>query len=162
MLGTFANGINDAGQIVGSYVDYFGGLPQPRGFLYSGGAFTTINDPLAGFGQKGGTYANGINDAGQIVGSYTDEGLMSHGFLYSGGTFTTIDDPLAGLRGFVGGTGVSGINDAGQIVGNYTNASGYYGFVATPTALSEPSTFTMAVAAFLGIAGLRTRKWLRS
>jgi uncharacterized membrane protein len=39
---------------------------QTQGFLYDNGTYTTLNDPLA----TGATSAYGINDAGQIVGSY--------------------------------------------------------------------------------------------
>jgi probable HAF family extracellular repeat protein len=63
--GTRAQGINDQGQIVGFYVDSSGAT---HGFLYSGGAYTTLDDPLG----TGGTFAQGINDQGQIVGSYID------------------------------------------------------------------------------------------
>src|SRR5437867_857877 len=40
-LGTQAAGINDLGQILGSY----GANGVSHGFLYSGGIFTTIDDP---------------------------------------------------------------------------------------------------------------------
>ena len=56
--------INDLGQIVGYYDDASG----HHGFLYSGGIYTTIDDPLA----TGGTVATSINDLGQIVGYYDD------------------------------------------------------------------------------------------
>ena len=53
--------------------------------------FTTIDDPL---GPTPSSYA-GINDAGQVVGSYIVNGT-AHGFLYSGGTYTALpDDPSA-------------------------------------------------------------------
>jgi len=52
---TVAQGINTIGQIVGWFYD--GGVGYTD-FLYSGGTFITI------FGEQ----ANGINDAGQIVG----------------------------------------------------------------------------------------------
>jgi len=39
------------------------------------------------------TVAYGINNSGQIVGSYTNAS-GAHGFLLSGGTYTTLDDPL--------------------------------------------------------------------
>jgi probable HAF family extracellular repeat protein len=41
-----------------------------------------------------GTAASGINDNGQIVGSYFKDG-RDHGFLYnpSGGTYVTLDVP---------------------------------------------------------------------
>jgi len=51
--------------------------------------YTTLDDPLA----IAGTFANGINGSGQVVGQFNTTGI--HGFLDSGGTYTTIDDPLA-------------------------------------------------------------------
>ena len=93
-----------------------------HGFLYSGGStYTTIDDP-SGIGT---TIAAGINDAGQIVGGYTDSSGVKHGFLYSGGTYTTLDDPL-GTKG----TAAVGINDVGQVVGEYFDSSGMqHGFL---------------------------------
>jgi probable HAF family extracellular repeat protein len=90
-----------------------------HGFLESGGTYTTLDDPSA----TQGTVARGINDAGQIVGFYTNA-TGQHGFLLSGGTYTTLDDPLATL-----GTVATGINASGQIVGWYSNASGTHGFL---------------------------------
>ena len=75
--------------------------------------FTTLDDSL-GIA----TVALGINDAGQVVGAYTDANRQGHGFLYSGGTFTALDDPLG-----ADGTTAFGINNAGQIVGDYFDAS---------------------------------------
>lgn len=101
-------GINDAGQIVGSFTDT--GSSIQHGFLDSGGLFTTIDVP--GAAQ---TVVDGINDAGQVVGYYsTGFGGISHGFLYVNGIFTTIDFPGAL------GTQLFDINDAGQIVGEFT------------------------------------------
>src|SRR4051794_23703363 len=57
------------------------------------------------------TQAHGINNAGQIVGEFSNEsrGGLS-GFLNTGGSFTPIDVPGALV------TQAFGINDAGQIV----------------------------------------------
>jgi hypothetical protein len=44
---------------------------------YSNGTYTTLNDPS---GTQG-TWATGINDAGQIVGYCTDSSGATHGFL---------------------------------------------------------------------------------
>src|SRR5262249_37745174 len=80
--------------------------------------FTTLDDPLANSGTAKGTEARGINNAGLIVGDYTDASGL-HGFLFTGGSnFITLDDPL-GVRG----TQAFGINDAGQIVGLFRDAS---------------------------------------
>jgi probable HAF family extracellular repeat protein len=113
---TFLYGINNNGQIVGS-----NDLGSGQGFLYSGGAFSSIDYPGAPVGY---TTPYGINDSGQIVGSYQDQALNTHGFLYSGGTFSTIDYP--------GGSGsaATGINNSGQIVGAYEDqAFNGYGFL---------------------------------
>jgi probable HAF family extracellular repeat protein len=64
-----------------------------HGFLYNpnGATWTTLDDPLA----TNGTIAYGINDAGQIVGTYNTS-TGTHSFIYSGGIYTTIDDPVNG------------------------------------------------------------------
>src|SRR5262249_25926221 len=122
-LGTQATGINDAGQIVGTYTTG----STFHSFLLSGGTYSTIDDPSAGQrGPSSGTNVQGINDAGQIVGYY-DDGKIDRGFLLSGGTYTTIDRGL-----FVFGTQLLGINALGQIVGGFTDiANNDHGFFLT-------------------------------
>ena len=118
--GTVAQGMNDNGQIVGSY-GYGGGQ---RAFLLSGDIFTTIEVPNADPSSP--TYATGINNLGQIVGYYFDAAVWKgKGFLLSGDTFTTIEVPGAT------NTEAHGINHAGQVVGYYeTNGiAGRYGFL---------------------------------
>ena len=116
ITGTLAYGINDNGDIVGHY----NADGSVHGFLYSGGSYTTLDDP---FGTNG-TLACGINDKGQIVGFYVGASGASHGLLYSGGTYTTLDDPSA-----TNGTFAYGINATGQIVGAYNDGSGFHGFL---------------------------------
>jgi len=60
---------------------------QTQGFLYDigTGTYTTLNDPLS-TGAPGTTQAYGINDLGQIVGSYQDSNNNTHGFVYSNGS----------------------------------------------------------------------------
>src|SRR6516162_8884849 len=70
-----ANGINDSGQIVGTY----GGGAGINGFLLDQGRYTTLDVPGANSGYDG-TQANGINALGQIVGSYGDAAGNLHGF----------------------------------------------------------------------------------
>jgi uncharacterized membrane protein len=126
--GAYAHGINNAGQIVGSYGNSTGS------FLFSGGSLTPINDPS-------GATAVGINDSGQISGSYYASG--GHGFLDSGGSVITINDPNA-----TNGTFGQGLNNAGQIVGGYQDASGVHGFLDSGgsfTAINNPiATYTAA------------------
>ncbi len=98
----YPQGINDGGQIVGSYVD-----SQYHGFLLSGGNLITIDYPGAV-----GTFPYGITNSGQIAGSYWSCYACNHGFLLSTGSFTTIDHP-----GYTA-TSLNGINNLGQIVGS--------------------------------------------
>jgi probable HAF family extracellular repeat protein len=63
--GTAATGVNDMDQIVGSYQDASG---NTHGFLLSNGTYTTIDDPDATID----TIAHGINDAGHIVGEFSN------------------------------------------------------------------------------------------
>jgi hypothetical protein len=177
---TAVTGINSSGQMVGYYVVYVtvGSVQQSEelGFLYSGGVFTTIQEP-----------PNAINDAGQMVGSFN-----YGGFLDSGGTFTTFNDPNAtGMTPFTDATGINnsgqmvgffstpedmafvydgstfsefdapgadtiaaGINDAGQIVGIFNNnvSGGWQGYLATPISLPEPSTLALFGFALAALA----------
>src|SRR5882762_11699694 len=116
VIETGASGINNLGQIVGGYV-----LPDGtrHGFLYSGGVFTTIDDPNT---TTLTSEALGINNSGQIVGAFdlnTPEGGHvfegAHAFVYSGGVFTTLDYPATGVTH----TTARKINNSGNIVGVY-------------------------------------------
>jgi uncharacterized membrane protein len=93
--------------------------------LYYNGGYTDINDPLATISGPGGpvrgTYLSGINNNGQVIGSYCTGPSTCHqrGFVYSDGIYTEIDDPLASDP--LGSTTLTGINDSGAIVGTFEN-----------------------------------------
>jgi probable HAF family extracellular repeat protein len=132
---THAVGVNNAGQVVGSYLDKTG---SAHGYLFSSSGYTTLDVP--GFPS---TELTGINDSGQIVGNYYDTHVGGgHGFLLSGGTYTTLDVPGSGY------TTAEGINASGQIVGWYDNATGSHGFLlsgGTYTTFDVPgSLYTFA------------------
>src|SRR5262249_42587592 len=65
------------------------------------------------------TTATGINNAGQIVGWFSNSDAVGHphGFLYSNGMYTTFDVP------FSSGMNPWGINNLGQIVGDYIDGN---------------------------------------
>lgn len=141
---TAARGINDTGQIVGSFGDSTG---QNLDFLYSDGTFTTLDVPGAAF-----TIASGINDAGQIVGTFGPPGpIGGHGFLYTGGNFTTLEVPGAA------NTSASGINDTGQIVGSFgPGGPETHGFLDTGgsfTTIDVPSAAGSTLAFGINDAG---------
>ena len=121
--GTFTrpSGVNDTGEIVGSFTDDTGS----HGFLYKGGTFATLGPPGASQSD-----AAGINNAGQIVGSFTDS-AGQHGFLNVGGAFTTIDFP--------GATSTSGmaIDNAGRILGSFFSPTSDFSYF-----IAEGSSFT--------------------
>jgi hypothetical protein len=91
------------------------GMVSPAYARYS---FTPIDVPWA---DPGNTDPYGINDAGQISGTYYDGSY--HGFLYSHGTYTPLNVPGAVA------TYATDINDQGQIVGYYSDASGTHAFL---------------------------------
>jgi len=108
--GTSCYGINNSGEIVGTYsIGVFG-----NGFTYTSGVYTDIIVP----GATAGTSAYGLNSAGDVVGSFADN-VGQHGFLYTftGSTYTTLDVP-----GATATLGV-GINDSNTITFEWVNAS---------------------------------------
>lgn len=124
---TYANGINDGGQIVGTYHTGGGlGLPtfDAHGFLDAGGVFTSIDAPFFAVTDS---FVDGINNAGQMVGSYTDAGGF-HGFVGSAGSFISIDVPVPNAAA----TSAFGINSSGRVVGPYTVAGVAHGFLWIP------------------------------
>lgn len=99
-----ANDINDAGQIIGTYIDTSG----PHGFIYSNGIFTKVEFP---FGSDSNASLDKINARGQIIGKYYDTQGASHSFLYVGGHFSTLTADDFGEMFF------TAINDRGDVAG---------------------------------------------
>lgn len=110
---TDAKGLNDEGQVVGTYELPSGTL---SGYLLSGGSYTQVN-PF----NSAGSEATGINNAGDIAGVYCQGNCALVGFLQSGSNVTTIAVPGA-LK-----TYAFGIDNSDNVVGFYNNsASGPY------------------------------------
>jgi probable HAF family extracellular repeat protein len=119
--GTYANGINDAGAVVGRWSD-----DADHGFILTNGVFTTIDVPGSVQSE-----ARAVNSTGSIVGYYTDADGATHGYLLEAGTFSTIDAPSAVY------TLALGVNDVGEIVGTYQDAAGVHGFKLSGGVLSS-------------------------
>ncbi len=107
-VSTTVDGINESGVVVGSSYLHDGNTYS--GYVYDPSSQTVTY--LNAFGSSD-THANGINNYGDVVGTYG-----SHGFLYTGSQFITIDDPDGTS------TTAAGINDFGQIVGWYITGTG--------------------------------------
>ena len=88
-VATTAFGVNEGGEIVGSYRD---ASSRTHGFVKTGDLFRAINYPGAIF-----TDARGISPEGEVVGSYRLPGepaVNFHGYLLTrGGEFRPIDFP---------------------------------------------------------------------
>jgi uncharacterized membrane protein len=105
---THCRGINSDGAvaIVGDY--YVSSEDTNIGFLYKNGTFTDIPGPAGSLTAV----ASGINNNGDIVGSYEDSSFLWHGFLLRGTTYTTLDAPDST------DTDAHGIDNKGNIVLN--------------------------------------------
>lgn len=111
-----------------------GGLAQ-AGPVYT---FATVDDPNAQFFPA--TFADGLNNLGVIVGSYSTSEFTSTGFVDNGGTFSNVSETDPTTRS----TYAHGINDSGVIVGGYGNFFGSNGFVdkgGVFTKISVPGAF---------------------
>lgn len=135
LIQSIALGINNRGQILGSYYD---GTAE-QGFVYDNHGLTTLpiaDQNVIGIDDRGrivgcsyvyddgeftpinfpGAVSScvlGINDRGQLVGNYNAGVGSVHGFFYERGVFTAIDAPNASL------TYLRAINNRGQILGYY-------------------------------------------
>jgi probable HAF family extracellular repeat protein len=126
-LDTYPYGINSRGDIVGNWdTDQ---STVGHGFVFSSGRIFSLDVPDA---VPDGTAADGINERGQVVGSYIDLDGNSHGFLVEGSSFTTLDCPGAA------NTAAWGIDSAGQIAGTCDVAGQRLGFVANRRPMQKP------------------------
>jgi hypothetical protein len=159
---TNANGVNNSGEIIGTYFDY--SQNTGGGFVLNNGAYTPLSySPLA------------INNLGQIVGEdssgnflidtngsirnlgilpftptgFNDNGTIVGGdYLYNNGFLTQVD-----LKG-ESNVQINAINDNGYFVGTADGPSGQIGFeVTTP----EPFAGIPLLAGVCGLAILRFR-----
>lgn len=105
-----AAGINDSGQVVGSYITN----NQGHAFLYTGGVISDIGTLT---GENGSSGARDINNKGQIVGLSTTWSNDQHSFLYSDNVMTDLD-LLSGKHY----SEPKRINDNGDVVGYYKTA----------------------------------------
>jgi probable HAF family extracellular repeat protein len=112
---SWAVDVNDAGLAVGS---------APVSGTSHAAAF--YRGRVIDLGTLGGnTYANGVNDRGDIVGSGQDAQGAWSGFLLAGGEMTV----LGTIDGAQGGSGAVKINNGGTVCGSASAPAGYHAFL---------------------------------
>jgi len=124
---TYAYGINNAGDVSGSFFGPAVGQFFTHGFVESAEVYTNTTPVLPAFPEATTQETDnffGLNDSGDVAGYFIDNVSDTyHGFVESGGVYTTLTDPAATY-----GTVALGINNADNVVGTFYDASGQYGF----------------------------------
>jgi hypothetical protein len=123
--GTYSGSINAEGAVTGDYVTEDNAT---HGFVRApDGRITKFDVPGAGTdGSQGqGTYAEAINDRGEVTGQYIDSNDVQHGFVRApDGRITKFDAPNAGTAaGSYEGTIPLAINAVGEITGAYIDSN---------------------------------------
>ena len=149
---TEALGVNDDGQVVGSYRDSDGSF---HGFFWDAGLFLTFDIPIPGANPGS---PSALNNVGQIVGGYLDTNISAafpighaHGLLIEHGRITVIEVPGAS------DTFLMDINDRGAIVGLYLDGD----MVPRSFVLEDGRFTTINVpfpdAVFTGVSGINNQ-----
>ncbi len=170
---TTLNAINDAGTIVGSYLDPNG---NQHGFIYKpDGTYSTFDGPLGPGIRSTGTSLTGINNQGTIVGRSNFDS-----FIFINGSFDTLfssfptsindKDQILFPNGYHGsnildyttntleiisgaGPGIDAVRSRMNNSGIITDPNGYL-TVPTP----EPATFLLTLPVFAALAVIAKRR----
>ncbi len=161
----WASDINNLGQVVGT-----AGSPSAgrEGYVWS------LNGPVFNIGLLpdidpglGGTSAIGINDNGQVVGSFASSSLDNYfrAILYEEGTLYDLNNLIPANSGWILEEALD-INNQGQIVGTGVVNGQEQDFLLTPTngtdpqPVPEPSTTlaTLALGAFGALKMLKHKR----
>jgi hypothetical protein len=120
IVGYYTNNASDTNHGFSAQISQFNssGNPPFHGTI-STSNFTTLNEPQAGTSA---TFARGVNNQNQVIGSWGVGPGGSHGFFYDNGAYSSFDDPN-------GSTVAYGINDADMIVGYYIDVATARGFL---------------------------------
>lgn len=145
--------INDAGLTVG-YVSEPAGAGLTSAAIFVNGMAqllgTLSNDP-----EAESSHANGVNDAGAIVGDFQVPAALPRGFIYSDGEMYDLNLYVRNPRAITI-VEANAINNAGQIAGRAQRPDGsLYAVVLTP--VPEPTAIALAAICAACIAFARTR-----
>jgi hypothetical protein len=138
-----ANGVNDSRSVVG-------GTSSGAAFKFSGGSLTIL--PSVN-GTTASQTAFGINNAGQIVGQYTDSATdTTPGYLFSGGAYTVLSPVVNAVV-----TNAQGVNNDGIVTGFYSvdgvHQHGFFYDSATQafSFAPDPNIPNLVLTQFLGL-----------
>jgi uncharacterized membrane protein len=160
---TTCSGVSQNGKIgvVGVTGFYTNSSGNGVGFLYRKGKFTDIPGPAGAMDS----YADAINDKGEIVGTYYGSNKVAHGFFLKGiksTKYTTLDVPGAT------GSHAPGINDKGWIVLYWTDSEGAHessitkNYGNTYTKINVPGASGGSQAVSIDSAGDVGYEWSKS
>ncbi|HEY4244494.1 MAG TPA: hypothetical protein VGM88_31990 [Kofleriaceae bacterium] len=131
VVGHELQSIDNAGEIVGAYStvgSYFLDGTPCVGYVYSHGAYHPIDIPNAVC-----VIPYGLDDRGQITGTWVDASGFNHGFLLDRATHQLRDLTVAGMD-----TNPWRINNAGEVVGDFVGADDeLHGFVLRGSSLEQ-------------------------
>src|SRR4030043_1466812 len=104
--------VNNLGQVVWYYNTKINGNSTVRSFIYSNGTLTDLGTISSSSAPRAQSWANGINDIGQVVGSANTEyfGSNFHAYLYSNDVMENIDPDEQ--------SEALAINNYGMVIGN--------------------------------------------
>lgn len=140
-----ANGVNNAGQVVGWYQD---SSNTPHGFVWQKGVLQTLDYP-----GSTGTHFNGINNRGVVIGAYFDFGFNWHAFTYTLSSKSWTELPAipdyssnlpAGINDDGEATGYAGAGDDGPLAWIWNSETQSYSFFTVPGA-QEADTFPTGI-----------------
>jgi hypothetical protein len=130
--GLSVTGINDSRKVVGTYsqggttASFSGPLGNLQPF-----SFPQISPlDVAFFPATFATFANGLNNSQEIVGSVSVNGNPPRAYAATDGLFQSVS-VAAGLDG-VQTSQVNAVNNSGAVVGSFTDYNGTFGFLLLP------------------------------
>ncbi len=107
-------------------------------------------------GEYESSYAYGVNDSGEVVGSSIVSG-QPHAFLYNGTSMLDINNLIDPAMGYTV-THAHAINNSGDVIGTGGTLQGGYDDVLLLIPVPEPSTVLALAGGMIGMVGFALRR----
>jgi hypothetical protein len=153
---TSASAINSLGQVIGETVSTdVDATSYPQAWVWRHGTTTALNGTVE-------TFANHMNDLGQVVGRAVDPSDGEHAIVYDGGKTYFLDNFVDASSANLQLIEATAVSMHGQILGTARvgpQFDSFTDFLATP-AVPEPDTAILLLVGLLGLTAWvrRTRK----